>query len=87
MSLAHFAVPARWQARLRAGITLLFALGVVHATLSLQLIPVIGLMAFVHAVFPPMSAWVTVELAARAPLFALMVYGSGAMLALSLIHI
>jgi len=81
VSLAPLAFVARLPSRLRRAVSLLFALGVVHATLSLQLIPVIGLMAFVHAVFPPMSAWAAVELASRTPLFALMVYGSGAMLA------
>jgi hypothetical protein len=80
VSLAPSAFVARLPLRLRRALSLLFALGTTHAVLSLQLIPVVGLMAFVHAVFPPMGAWVAIELATRAPLFALMVYGSGTML-------
>lgn len=80
MSLALQAFATRLPSRLRRALSLLFALGTTHAALSFQLIPVVGLMAFVHAVFPPMGAYVAIDLASRAPLFALMVYGSGAML-------
>jgi len=81
-ALAGFA--ARIPPRLRRGLSLLFALGATHAALSLQLIPVIGPMAFLHALFPPIGAYLPIDLATRAPLFALMVYAGGAMLAWAL---
>ncbi|MGN6151296.1 MAG: hypothetical protein ACTHOH_04700 [Lysobacteraceae bacterium] len=64
--------------RVRNGIALLFALGVAHVALSLQALPVVGLLAIAHLFFPPAGAWGLWDLAVAAPLFALMVYGGGA---------
>lgn len=75
------AIVSRLPLRVRNGITLLFALGVAHVALSLQALPVVGVLAIAHLFFPPMGAWGLYELAVAAPLFALMVYGGGATVA------
>lgn len=75
------AVVSRLPLRVRNGITLLFALAVAHVALSLQALPVVGVLAIAHLFFPPMGAWGLYELAVAAPLFALMVYGGGATVA------
>jgi len=78
------ALVARLPARVRNGLSLLFALGLAHVALSVQLLPVAGLLAVAHLFFPPMGAYGAWEVATRAPLFALIVYGGGAMLAWAL---
>lgn len=72
------AVVSRLPLRVRNGITLLFALGVAHVALSLQALPVVGVLAIAHLFFPPMGVYGVWDVATRAPLFALMVYGGGA---------
>lgn len=84
MSLALPTFAARLPSRLRRALALLFALGATHAALSIQMLPVTGILAIAHLFFPPMGAYALWELAVRAPLFALMVYGGGAMLAWAL---
>lgn len=71
-------VVSRLPQRARNGITLLFALGVAHVALSLQALPVVGVLAIAHLFFPPMGVYGVWDVATRAPLFALMVYGGGA---------
>lgn len=78
------AVVSRLLPRVRNGIALLFALGVAHVALSLQALPVVGVLALAHLFFPPIGAYGVWEVATRAPLFALMVYGGGATLAVLL---
>lgn len=72
------AVVSRLPLRVRNGITLLFALGLTHVALSLQALPVVGLLAVAHLFFPPAGVYGAWDVATRAPLFALMVYGGGA---------
>lgn len=78
------AVVSRLPQRVRNGITLLFALGVAHVALSLQALPVVGVLAIAHLFFPPMGVYGVWDVATRAPLFALMVYGGGATFAVVL---
>jgi hypothetical protein len=75
------AVVSRLPVRVRNGITLLFALGLTHVALSLQALPVVGVLAIAHLFFPPMGVYGMWDVATRAPLFALMVYGGGATVA------
>lgn len=78
------AVVARLPSRVRNGLAVLFALGLTHVALSVQALPVVGLLAVAHLFFPPMGVYGAWEVATRAPLFALVVYGGGAMLAWAL---
>lgn len=72
------AIVSRLPLRVRNGLALLFALGVAHLALSLQALPVVGVLAIAHLFFPPAGPWGLWDLAVAAPLFALMVYGGGA---------
>jgi hypothetical protein len=75
------AVVSHLSQRVRNGIALLFALGLTHVTLSLQALPVVGLAAIAYLFFPPLACVDAWDATTRAPLFALMACGSGAMLA------
>lgn len=72
------AIVSRLPLRVRNGLALLFALGLAHVALSVQALPVVGLLAVAHLFFPPAGVYGAWELAVAAPLFALMVYGGGA---------
>lgn len=75
------AVVSRLPLRVRNGLALLFALGLTHVALSVQALPVVGLLAVAHLFFPPAGVYGAWDVATRAPLFALMVYGCGALFA------
>ncbi len=77
-------VVARLPQRVLNGIALLFALGLAHVALSLQALPVVGVLAIAHLFFPPMGVYGVWDVATRAPLFALMVYGGGTTFAVML---
>ena len=56
---------SRLPLRIRNGIALLFALGATHVALSLQALPVVGVLAIAHLFFPPMGVYGVWDVATR----------------------